>query len=361
MLYGDDNYGLTQGTYDVVTGIVAGCDHGDVGDRVHCPLSNEPLAYKDAYGAELAAAITKFKLALSAKELWEVGVTKLAANLRASVKPEAVNAYLKAVSPYDLLNYFSFCTKRNLEPLSELVSLGIDIETLRIYPQISHQGYLSISRTAPQATNISFSFADLKNYSFNFDKEVFDVKLGRNVIEPRTVKRAVYMSCTCTLERAGKSYSATAFFDELYIPNCEPWVTRPKEMLSQKAFDRAVTLAYDLELDASPVAIDVVSGAREDHGPELTKLQPSVTTTEDLEIKVVAPTVIDLAYDDFKHLIALLTTVLEVEEIIDRLKTPQLQLSDYEQTALLQAACAKKLTLLDKERQDRDEPAIVFG
>ena len=352
--HGEHNYeDLGKNFTGTVLASESGRDHAAAGDLVHRVQPDEPLAYDPLYSRELSAAAVKFDLDLSPKQLWEQGRDLVIAAIGKSVETAVgIDPYLKAVSPLDLLHYFSYCVKHNLNPLSESVGIGFDRESLRLYPQITHQGFLRISRIAPCVSEVRFSFSGLRRASFSYTKEIFDPTSGKKL--PQTVKadRDYFLSCTCSFKRGDRAYSATAFFDELFIPDCEPWAVRPKELLSHKAFDRAVAIAYELTEESLVTGenLRIPSGIPAAEPLKLTVL-PEGSDGAAWEIKgACAVPVEELSYEDLAAVIKMQTLSLGIDLILDQLKKPLLQLSDYEQTRLILLACKLKLDLMSRER-----------
>lgn len=337
-------------------GVESRCDYGGDWNSVYNAQSDEPLAYNPLYAEELRKTAAVFGLKSDPEELWRQGCSLAAAGIGRSIDPKiGAAAYLKAVSPLDLLNYFTYCVRHGIKPFYDLVELGFDPESLRLYPQITHQGYLHISRIEPCVADVRFSFSGEKHALFPFTREIFDPVSGRKVVKHCQADRTYYACCTCTFKRGGRSYSATAFFDELYIPDCEAWAMRPKELLSQKAFDRTVALAYDL--NAQGRAADAIEIREENTASaEVAARQPQMTVLSPeqgdgvIEIKALfRPEIKDLDYAGIAAVIKAQSTSIGLEPLIDELKQPQLQLSDYEQTLLLALACKLKAELMQRE------------
>ncbi len=353
-LRGENDYEYSRQNFTgAVTAVESGCHYAAGGDRISYLQSASPLGYDPLYRRELMPVITRFGLDLSPESLWERGRELVIATVRKSVDVKiGIAPYLKALSPLDLLNYFNYCVKHNLNPLSDLVGMGFDPESLRLYPQISHQGYLQISRIEPGVSDVRFNFSGTRRAVFSYTKEIFDPASG--VKQKREVKaeRDYFLSCTCSFKRGDKAYSATAFFDELYIPDCEPWATRPKELLSQKAFDRTVAIAYELvaEEGKTEETIGKLSGAGVTEDPLTLNMRVAADHDADWQIAVAGTVPVEeLNYEDLSAAIKEQTLSLGVDLILDKLKQPLLQLSDYEQTRLICLASKRKLDLMARE------------
>ena len=158
---------------------------------------------------------------------------------------------LALISPYNVLEHLYTCVDNNLNPLKpEVASYYVADMKNRIHSiktQILLEGYNKIYSTHPQSNGLEYQiYADVER-EFTETEWVTNPETRRREPKKKLVKKMVPSRVECRIYRKDMDHPTVGFAFPDDIGNTGAWQGHPSQMMCNRAFTRAVRMAYNLE------------------------------------------------------------------------------------------------------------------
>lgn len=139
------------------------------------------------------------------------------------------------VNMADILQIVRIATSMHLDPILGGI-WGYKDKNGRLVCGVSKKGWQQALHSQPDYAGITFrNNGELKHKSYTYKDVQYDI--------------SYYESVTCIISKIRPdgtitSYEGTAYFDEEFMPNKEPWLQRPKRMLEGRAMTICASNCY---------------------------------------------------------------------------------------------------------------------
>ena len=158
---------------------------------------------------------------------------------------------LGCISPYNVLEHLYVCIDNNLNPLKpEVASYYVydyKANTHSIKTQILLEGYNKIYSTHPQSNGLEYQIYPDVEREFIETEWVTDPQTKKKVKRNKVVKKLVPSRVECRIFRKDMEHPTVGFAFPDDIGNTGAWTGHPSQMMCNRAFTRAVRMAYNLE------------------------------------------------------------------------------------------------------------------
>ena len=158
---------------------------------------------------------------------------------------------LGCISPYNVLEHLYVCIDNNLNPLKpEVASYYVydyKTNTHSIKTQILLEGYNKIYSTHPQSNGLEYQIYPDVEREFIETEWVTDPQTKKKVKRNKVVKKLVPSRVECRIFRKDMEHPTVGFAFPDDIGNTGAWTGHPSQMMCNRAFTRAVRMAYNLE------------------------------------------------------------------------------------------------------------------
>lgn len=223
-------------------------------DRDHIlPLIDTflPVVLKVKHQFNIAGSIDDLWLHLNYKILKDVP-----SNVLSSIAPQCINEYLYT------------CLDNNLNPLKTEIASYFDEKSKTIKTQILLEGYIKIYATNPQSDGLEYVMHDRVTKEFKETTWVWDQNARRKVPHDTMVTKEIPSMVECKIYRKDMAHPTIgyAFIDD--IGKTGAWTGHPCQMMCNRAFTRAVRMAYNLEGTSSEDVAELKSSSYEYHEQE---------------------------------------------------------------------------------------------
>lgn len=155
------------------------------------------------------------------------------------------------ISPYNVLEHLYVCIDNNLNPLKpEVASYYVydyKNNTHSIKTQILLEGYNKIYSTHPQSNGLEYQIYNDVEREFVETEWVTDPQTKKKVKRNKVVKKLVPSRVECRIFRKDMEHPTVGFAFPDDIGNTGAWTGHPSQMMCNRAFTRAVRMAYNLE------------------------------------------------------------------------------------------------------------------
>ncbi|MDY6421097.1 MAG: recombinase RecT [Succinivibrio dextrinosolvens] len=155
------------------------------------------------------------------------------------------------ISPYNVLEHLYVCIDNNLNPLKpEVASYYVydyKNNTHSIKTQILLEGYNKIYSTHPQSNGLEYQIYPDVEREFIETEWVTDPQTKKKVKRNKVVKKFVPSRVECRIFRKDMEHPTVGFAFPDDIGNTGAWTGHPSQMMCNRAFTRAVRMAYNLE------------------------------------------------------------------------------------------------------------------
>ena len=223
-------------------------------DRDHIlPLIDTflPVVLKVKHQFNIAGSIDDLWLHLNYKILKDVP-----SNILSSIAPQCINEYLYT------------CLDNNLNPLKTEIASYFDEKSKTIKTQILLEGYIKIYATNPLSDGLEYVMHDIVTKEFKETTWVWDQNARRKVPHDTMVTKEIPSMVECKIYRKDMAHPTIgyAFIDD--IGKTGAWTGHPCQMMCNRAFTRAVRMAYNLEGTSSEDVAELKSNSYEYHEQE---------------------------------------------------------------------------------------------
>lgn len=158
---------------------------------------------------------------------------------------------LGCISPYNVLEHLYVCIDNNLNPLKpEVASYYVydyKTNTHSIKTQILLEGYNKIYSTHPQSNGLEYQIYPDVEREFIETEWVTDPQTKKKIKRNKVVKKLVPSRVECRIFRKDMEHPTVGFAFPDDIGNTGAWTGHPSQMMCNRAFTRAVRMAYNLE------------------------------------------------------------------------------------------------------------------
>lgn len=155
------------------------------------------------------------------------------------------------ISPYNVLEHLYTCIDNNLNPLKPEVgsyyAYDYKTSTHSIKTQILLEGYNKIYSTHPQSNGLEYQIYPDVEREFIETEWVTDPQTKKKVKRNKVVKKLVPSRVECRIFRKDMEHPTVGFAFPDDIGNTGAWTGHPSQMMCNRAFTRAVRMAYNLE------------------------------------------------------------------------------------------------------------------
>lgn len=155
------------------------------------------------------------------------------------------------ISPYNVLEHLYTCIDNNLNPLKPEVgsyyAYDYKTSTHSIKTQILLEGYNKIYSTHPQSNGLEYQIYPDVEREFIETEWVTDPQTKKKVKRNKVVKKFVPSRVECRIFRKDMEHPTVGFAFPDDIGNTGAWTGHPSQMMCNRAFTRAVRMAYNLE------------------------------------------------------------------------------------------------------------------
>ena len=203
------------------------------------PSETGLLPLLDAFRPTVEDVIRHFGISYSTEDFW----VHLNSRLLSGLFPQD----LDELNPYSVIEYLTLCRDNDLNPLKPEVGAFYDWNTKCIKSQILLDGYARIYSRHPQTDGMEYVYhgeteVELFRTVYEYDPQSGQKKMKRVSYLcriPRTVE--------CRIFRKDRKFPTCGSADAEDIGNSPAWQQHPLQMLRNRAFTRAVRLAFNLE------------------------------------------------------------------------------------------------------------------
>lgn len=165
------------------------------------------------------------------------------------------------ISPYNVLEHLYTCIDNNLNPLKPEVgsyyAYDYKTSTHSIKTQILLEGYNKIYSTHPQSNGLEYQIYPDVEREFIETEWVTDPQTKKKVKRNKVVKKFVPSRVECRIFRKDMEHPTVGFAFPDDIGNTGAWTGHPSQMMCNRAFTRAVRMAYNLEGTSSEDVVEL--------------------------------------------------------------------------------------------------------
>jgi hypothetical protein len=172
---------------------------------------------------------------------------------------------LHMISQYNVMEHLYTCIDNNLNPLKSEVGSYYDKNAKAIKTQILLEGYNKIYSTHVQSNGLEYRFGeDVKK---NFIETVWEYNPQTHRKEPKKIEvtKTIPRFVECRIFRKDMMHPTIGYAFPDDISNTGAWQGHPSQMMCNRAFTRAVRMAYNLEGTSS----EDVSEIKYQHNQEM--------------------------------------------------------------------------------------------
>lgn len=158
---------------------------------------------------------------------------------------------IKAISHSDIISYLEVCLSNNLDPLcGDTIATYYDSKNNVLKAQILLQGYYVIYANNTNSDGFEFTISDnLIKKDVQIVRWEFNQQLGRNEKKTITVTKEVPARVECRIYRKDTSHPAVGYAFPSDIGSSGAWTEHPEQMMCNRAFTRAMRVAYSIRGD----------------------------------------------------------------------------------------------------------------
>lgn len=191
----------------------------------------------DSYVATIEDILQHFEMKYSITDFWLHLNTKLFGSLSTYV--------LNEVNPFSIMDFLQVCKDNNLNPLKAEVAGYFDWTSKSIKPQILLDGYCKIFNTHPQTDGMEYNCIGSQEVELTITEYVKEN--GQRRAKTRPYKTVLPRTVECRIYRKDRKFPTVGCADIEDIGTSAAWQQHPLQMLRNRAFTRAVRMAFNLE------------------------------------------------------------------------------------------------------------------
>ena len=154
---------------------------------------------------------------------------------------------IEYISPFNVVEYLYNCIDNNLNPLKTEIATYYDAKKKSIKTQILLEGYNKIYAQNPLSNGVDYEFGPVVDTEFVLTTWEWDPQKRKKVANSKTVVRPCPTSVKCKVYRKDMEHPTVAFAFIDDIGTTGAWQGHPQQMMCNRAFTRAVRMAYNLE------------------------------------------------------------------------------------------------------------------
>ena len=158
---------------------------------------------------------------------------------------------LENISPYNVLEHLYTCIDNNLNPLKPEVAsyyvYDFKNKTHSIKTQILLEGYNKIYSTHPQSNGLEYQIYPDVEREFIVKEWVENPQTRKKECQKKIVRKTVPSRVECRIFRKDMEHPTIGFAFPDDIGDTGAWQGHPSQMMCNRAFTRAVRMAYNLE------------------------------------------------------------------------------------------------------------------
>ena len=158
---------------------------------------------------------------------------------------------IKDIAHSDIISYLEVCLSNNLDPLcGDTIATYYDSKNNVLKAQILLQGYYVIYANNTNSDGFEFTISDnLIKKDVQIVRWEFNQQLGRNEKKTITVTKEVPARVECRIYRKDTSHPAVGYAFPSDIGTTGAWTEHPEQMMCNRAFTRAMRVAYSIRGD----------------------------------------------------------------------------------------------------------------
>ncbi|SFS31883.1 RecT family protein [Succinivibrio dextrinosolvens] len=158
---------------------------------------------------------------------------------------------IKAISHSDIISYLEVCLSNNLDPLcGDTIATYYDGKNNVLKAQILLQGYYVIYANNTNSDGFEFTISDsIVKKEVQINRWEYNQQLGRNEKKTITVTKEVPARVECRIYRKDTSHPAVGYAFPSDIGSTGAWTEHPEQMMCNRAFTRAMRVAYSIRGD----------------------------------------------------------------------------------------------------------------
>ena len=192
----------------------------------------------DSYVPAVKEIIEHFALKYSPEDFW--------LHLNAKLLSGLYGDQLNSLNPYSIIEFLLVCKDNNLNPLKSEVTGYYDWNTCSIKTQILLDGYCRIYSSHPQTDGMEYICRGTQTVELTVT-EYFKDRDGKRRSHSRLEKRELPRTVECRIYRKDRKYPTVGCADIEDIGTSAAWQQHPLQMMRNRAFTRAVRMAFNLE------------------------------------------------------------------------------------------------------------------
>lgn len=203
------------------------------------PSETGLLPLLDAFRPTVEEVIRHFGIAYSTEDFW----VHLNSRLLSGLFPQD----LDELNPYSVIEYLTLCRDNDLNPLRPEVGAYYDWNTKCIKSQILLDGYARIYSTHPQTDGMEYvchGETEVELFRTVYD---YDQQSGKKIMKRVSYTCRIPRTVECRIYRKDRKFPTCGSADAEDIGNSPAWQQHPLQMMRNRAFTRAVRLAFNLE------------------------------------------------------------------------------------------------------------------
>lgn len=192
----------------------------------------------DSYVPAVKEIIEHFSLKYSPEDFW--------LHLNAKLLSGLYGDQLNSLNPYSIIEFLLVCKDNNLNPLKSEVAGYYDWNTCSIKTQILLDGYCRIYSSHPQTDGMEYVCHGSQSVELTVT-EYFKDQDGKRRAHSRLEKRELPRTVECRIYRKDRKFPTVGCADIEDIGTSAAWQQHPLQMMRNRAFTRAVRMAFNLE------------------------------------------------------------------------------------------------------------------
>lgn len=173
------------------------------------------------------------------------------------------------ISPYNVLEHLYTCIDNNLNPLKPEVgsyyAFDFKSNTHSIKTQILLEGYNKIYSTHPQSNGLEYQIYPDVEREFVESEWVTNPQTHKKEKRNKIVKKMIPSRVECRIYRKDMEHPTVGFAFPDDIGNTGAWTGHPSQMMCNRAFTRAVRMAYNLEGTSSEDVVEIKNQNNQNH------------------------------------------------------------------------------------------------
>lgn len=185
----------------------------------------------------------QFNKKISIDDLWFAMNQKMFRDIKRS--------QIKDISHSDIISYLEVCLSNNLDPLcGDTIATYYDGKNNVLKAQILLQGYYVIYANNTNSDGFEFTISDsIVKKEVQINRWEYNQQLGRNEKKTITVTKEVPARVECRIYRKDTSHPAVGYAFPSDIGTTGAWTEHPEQMMCNRAFTRAMRVAYSIRGD----------------------------------------------------------------------------------------------------------------